>query len=415
MAHPSSYPPELRRRAVRMVAEVLGDYPNESAALRAVAEKLGIGSAETLRNWVRRDQVDSGQRPGTTTEESAQIKAMKKEIAELKRANEILKAAASFFTAGARPATPALVAFIDGHRGRFGGVEPVCRVLSEHGCSIAPSTYYAFNNRPESARSVRDAELKNLITTTYEDSFRVYGARKIWRELNRRGHTVARCTIERLMRELGITGAVRGKRVVTTVPDPSAERAPDLVDRNFVASAPNRCWVADFTHVAAFAGVVYVAFVVDTFSRRIVGWSAATTKQTRLVLDALEMALWQRDRDGHPPGQGELIHHSDAGSQYTSFRLAEHLDAVGVAASIGSVGDAYDNALMESTIGLFKTELIKPRRPWRTLSQIELATAEWIDWYNHRRLHGEIGHVPPVEYENTYHLTTTKPQVTTTS
>lgn len=215
-------------------------------------------------------------------------------------------------------------------------------MLTEHGCSIAPSTYYAFNNRPESARSVRDAELKNLITAAYEDNYRVYGARKISRELNRRGHTVARCTIERLMRELGITGAVRGKRVVTTVPDSSAERAPDLVDRDFVASAPNRCWVADFTHVAAFAGVVYVAFVVDTFSRRIVGWSAATTKQTRLVLDALEMALWQRDRDGYPPGRGELIHHSDAGSQYTSFRLAEHLDAVGIAASIGSVGDAYD-------------------------------------------------------------------------
>ncbi|WP_245194626.1 IS3 family transposase [Kitasatospora phosalacinea] len=415
MARPSSYPPELRRRAVRMVAEVLGDYPNESAALRAVAEKLGIGSAETLRNWVRRDQVDSGQRPGTTTEESAQIKAMKKEIAELKRANEILKAAGEFLRGRARPATSALVAFIDGHRGHFGGVEPICRVLTEHGCSIAPSTYYAFNNLAASARSVRDAELKDLITAAYEDNFRVYGARKIWRELNRRGHTVARCTIERLMRELGITGAVRGKRVVTTVPDPSAARAPDLVDRDFVASAPNRCWVADFTHVAAFAGVVYVAFVVDTFSRRIVGWSAATTKRTRLVLDALEMALWQRDRDGYPPGRGELIHHSDAGSQYTSFRLAEHLDAAGIAASIGSVGDAYDNALMESTIGLFKTELIKPRRPWRTLSQVELATAEWVDWYNHRRLHGEIGHVPPVEYENTYRLTTAKPQVTTTS
>ncbi|GLW59516.1 hypothetical protein Kpho01_75260 [Kitasatospora phosalacinea] len=153
--------------------------------------------------------------------------------------------------------------------------------------------------------------------------------------------------------------------------------------------------------MAAFAGVVHVAFVVDTFSRRIVGWSAATTQQTRLVLDALEKALWQRDRDGYPPKRGELIHHSEAGSQYTPFRLAEHLDAVGIAASTGSVGDAYDNALMESTIGLFKTELIKPRRPWRTLSQVELAAAEWIDWYHHRLPHGEIGHVPPVEYENT--------------
>ncbi|MEU4863423.1 IS3 family transposase [Kitasatospora aureofaciens] len=417
MARPSSYPPELRRRAVRMVAEVLGDYPNESAALRAVAEKLGIGSAETLRNWVRRDQVDSGQRPGTTTEESAQIKAMKKEIAELKRANEILKAAGEFLRGRARPATPALVAFIDEHRGRFGGVEPICRVLTEHDCNIAPSTYYAHRKRLASpaARTVRDEELKALIKKVYNANYRVYGARKIWRELGRQGRAVARCTVERLMRELGITGAVRGKKVITTIADPGAERAPDLVDRDFVAGAPNRCWAADFTHIATWAGVVYVAFVVDTFSRRIVGWSAATSKETRLVLDALDMALWQRDRDGFPHQRGELIHHSDAGSQYTSFRLAEHLNAAGIAASIGSVGDAYDNALMESTIGLFKTELIKPRRPWRTLSQVELATAEWIDWYNHRRLHGEIGHVPPAEYETDYYLTTTKPQVTTTT
>ncbi|WP_406410636.1 IS3 family transposase [Streptomyces sp. NBC_01614] len=230
--------------------------------------------------------------------------------------------------------------------------------------------------------------------------------------LNRQGVSVARCTVERLMRDMGITGAVRGKKVITTIPDVSAQRAPDLVDRDFVAPAPNRCWVADFTHVATFAGVVYVAFVVDTFSRRIVGWSAATSKETRLVLDALEMALWQRDRDQLPHQKGQLIHHSDAGSQYTSFALAEHLDRAGIAASIGSVGDAYDNSLMESTIGLFKTELIKPRRPWKTLSEVELATAEWVDWYCHRRLHGEIGHIPPVEYETNYYNETAKHQVT---
>jgi putative transposase len=283
-----------------------------------------------------------------------------------------------------------------------------------HDCSIAPSTYYAHKHRlaRPSARTVRDAEVKTLITAVFEDNYRVYGARKVWRELNRQGHQVARCTVERLMRELGIAGAVRGKKVVTTVAEPSATRAPDLIDRDFVAPAPNRYWVADFTHVAAWAGVVYVAFVVDTFSRRIVGWSAAMTKQTQLVLDAVEMGIWQRDRDGHRHQPGELVHHSDAGSQYTSFKLAEHLEKEGIAASIGSVGDAYDNALMESTIGLFKTELIKPRRPWKTLAEVELATAEWIDWYNHRRLHGEIGHVPPAEYEATYHLTTTKPQVT---
>ncbi|MER7001421.1 IS3 family transposase [Streptomyces sp. NPDC000410] len=416
MARPSSYPPELRKRAVRMVAEVRSDYPTESAAIKAVAEKLGIGSTETLRKWVRQDQVDSGTRPGTSTEESAQIKVLKKEIAELKRANEILKAAAFFLRGRARPATHTLVAFVDEHRDRFGGVEPICRTLTEHDCKIAPSTYYAHKKRLEapSARTLRDEELKPLIHEVFTTNYRVYGARKIWRELNRQGHVAARCTIERLMRELGIAGAVRGKKVITTIPDPSAARAPDRVERDFVATAPNRCWVADFTHVATWAGVVYVAFVVDTFSRRIVGWSASTSKETQLVLDALEMALWQRDREGRPHTPGDLLHHSDAGSQYTSFKLAEHLDAAGIAASIGSVGDAYDNALMESTIGLYKTELIKPQRPWKTLSQVELATAEWIDWYVHRRLHGEIGHIPPAEYEANHYRTTTKPQVTTT-
>ncbi|MGX4693719.1 IS3 family transposase [Streptomyces sp. JNUCC 63] len=416
MARPSRYPLELRRRAVRMVAEVRGDYPNETAALQAVADKLGIGSRETLRNWLKQHEVDAGTRPGTTTEESAQLKALKKENAELKRANEILKAAAKFLRGRARPATHALVAFIDEHRDRFGGVEPICRTLTAHDCKIAPSTYYAHKKRLEtpSARSLRDAELKERIQEVYTSNYRVYGARKIWRELNRQGHAVARCTVERLMREMGVQGAVRGKRVITTIPGGQAGRAPDLVDRDFVASAPNRCWVADFTHVKTWSGTVYVAFVVDTFSRRIVGWSAATVKETVFVLDALEMAVWQRDRDQHPIQPGELIHHSDAGSQYTSFKLAEHLDAAGIAASIGSVGDAYDNALMESTIGLFKTELIKPQRPWKTLSQVELATAEWVDWYNHRRLHGEIGHVPPVEYEANYYTELTKPQVITT-
>ncbi|WPW26452.1 IS3 family transposase [Streptomyces atratus] len=416
MARPSRYPLELRRRAVRMVAEVRGDHTTETAALQAVVEKLDIGSRETLRNWVKQHEIDAGQRPGTTTEESAQLKALKKENAELKRANEILKAAAFFLRGRARPATHTLVAFIDEHRDRFGGVEPICRTLTEHDCKIAPSTYYAYKKRlaSPSTRSVRDAVLKELISQVHTANYRVYGARKIWRELNRQGHTVARCTVERLMRELRIQGAVRGKRVITTLPGGQVDRAPDRLDRDFVAQAPNRCWVADFTHIKTWSGVVYAAFVVDTFSRRIVGWSAATVKEAVFVLDALEMAIWQRDRDQHPIQPGELIHHSDAGSQYTSFRLAEHLDAAGIAASIGSVGDAYDNALMESAIGLYKTELIKPQRPWKTLSQVELATAEWADWYNHRRLHGEIGHIPPAEHEANYYKELTKPQVTTT-
>jgi putative transposase len=301
------------------------------------------------------------------------------------------------------------VKFIDEHRDRFGGVEPICRVLTAHGCSIVPSTYYRAAKRPPSARAVRDIELKGLITRVHRENFGVYGVRKVWREINRLGEDVARCTVERLMRELGLSGAVRGKKVRTTVPDPSAERAPDLVKRNFVASAPNRCWVADFRYVQAYRGTVYVAFVVDTFSRRIVGWSAATSKATALVLGALEMGLWQRDRAGQD--RSGLVHHSDAGSQYTSFRLAAHLAGQNIAASIGTVGDALDNALMESTIGLYKTELIKRRGPWRTLTDVELGTAEWIDWYNNRRLHGEIGHVPPAEYEAEFYLRQPNPQL----
>jgi putative transposase len=214
------------------------------------------------------------------------------------------------------------------------------------------------------------------------------------------------------MRELGLAGVTRGGRKIrTTVADPAADRAPDLLNRTFIAPAPNRVWVADFTYVpTSRAGTVYVAFVVDTFSRRIVGWSAATSKATPLVLAALEMGLWQRDRAGQP--RNGLIHHSDAGSQYTSFRLATHLAVEDIAASIGSVGDAYDNALMESAIGLFKTELIYRHGPWRTLTDIELATAEWTDWYNNRRLHGEIGHTPPAEYESTFYQNQQNQQLT---
>ncbi|MGW4985223.1 IS3 family transposase [Streptomyces mirabilis] len=225
---------------------------------------------------------------------------------------------------------------MDEHRDRCGGVEPICRTLTAHDCKIAPSTYYAHKERLQapSARSVRDEALKERIQDVYTSNYRVYGARKIWRELNQQGHAVARCTVERLMRELGIQGAVRGKRVITTIPGGQVQRAPDLVDRDLVAFAPNRCWVADFTHVKTWSATVYVAFVVDTFSRRIVGWSAATVKEPVFVPDALEMAIWQRDRDQQSVQPGELIHHSDAGSQYTSFKLAEHLDAAGIAASI---------------------------------------------------------------------------------
>lgn len=292
--------------------------------------------------------------------------------------------------------------FIDEHRDRFGGVEPICRVLRWHGWQIAPSGYYAFKARPASARQVRDEQLLADIARVHAGNYGVYGARKIWRQLHREGTRVARCTVERLMRQAGLAGAVRGRKVRTTVADPAGGRAADRVNRDFTANRPNRTWVADFTYVAAWSGIVYVAFVVDVYSRAIVGWSAATNKRTGLVLTALDMGLWRRDRAGHQVGLG-LVHHSDAGSQYTSFRFTTHLLIAGIDASVGTVGDALDNALMESTIGVYKTELIKPRGPWRTLAEVELATAEWVDWYNAKRLHSAIGHVPPDEHESVYY------------
>jgi putative transposase len=293
------------------------------------------------------------------------------------------------------------VRFIDEHKGVF-GVEPICRVLSQHGAPIAPSTYYAAKSRPASARAVRDARLRAEVTRVWKENREVYGADKVWLELNRQGISVARCTTERLMHQLGLQGVRRGRKVRTTTPGTGGHRAGDLLRRDFTAPAPNRRWVADFTYVTAWCGIVYVAFVVDIYSRAIVGWAAATHKRAKLVLDALQMALWRRDHDGHPPGPG-LVHHSDAGSQYTSFVFTAHLIEAGIDASIGTVGDALDNALMESTIGLYKTELIKKDGPWRSLADVELATAGYVDWFNTRRLHTAIGGVPPAEYEAAYY------------
>jgi putative transposase len=297
------------------------------------------------------------------------------------------------------------VRFIAGHADRdLGGlrwgVEPICRVLSEHGCPIAPSTYYAAvaRARTPSARERRDELLKVEIIRVHDDNYRVYGARKVWLQLNREGIPVARCTVERLMSELGLVGARRGRRVRTTVADGTAARPTDLVERNFNPPAPNCTWVADFTYVPTWSGMVYVAFVIDAYSRRILGWRAATSMKTVLVLDALEQAIWTRRQAGIIEFDA-LIHHNDAGAQYTSIAFTERLAETGAAPSVGSIGDAYDNALAESMIGLFKTEMIKPGGPWRTVEQVEIATLEYIDWFNHRRLFEACGDVPPAELE----------------
>ena len=287
--------------------------------------------------------------------------------------------------------------FIDEHKGSF-GVEPICTALQ-----FAPSTYYAVKARQAnpSARSLRDAELLEVIRRIHEHSDGTYGADKVWWQLQREGIAAARCTVERLMRRDGLQGVRRGKRRRTTIADDQAQRPTDLVDRDFSADRPNRLWVSDFTYVMTWSGVVYVAFVIDAFSRRIVGWKADTNMRTELVLDTLEMALWSRDRDGIALAEG-MICHNDAGSQYTSFAFTTRLIEAGVDPSVGSVGDGYDNALAESTIGLFKAERINRRGPWRTLADVEIATLEWVDWYNTERLHSACDRRPPAEYESLY-------------
>jgi putative transposase len=289
-----------------------------------------------------------------------------------------------------------MVSFIDAHREAY-GVEPICAVLP-----IAPSTYYAHkacqaDPRRLSARAQRDAMLQVEIQRVWDDNFQVYGVRKMWRELQRQKIQAARCTVARLMRAMGLEGAVRGRKVKTTTVDETAVQPADLVNREFAASRPNELWVSDLTYVATWQGFVYVAFVIDVFARRIVGWRASRSLRTDLALDALEQALWAR------PDTDQLVHHSDRGSQYLSIRYTERLADAGIELSVGSVGDAYDNALAESVIGLYKTEVIRRRGPWRNLEAVEFATLEWVDWFNHRRLLEPIGNVPPAEYEDAYY------------
>jgi transposase InsO family protein len=289
-----------------------------------------------------------------------------------------------------------MVSFIGDHRSEY-GVEPICRVLP-----IAPSTYYEHEARRANpdlrpARAKRDAELRDLVDRVWRENFQVYGVRKVWRQLTRDGVEVARCTVERLMRAMGLRGAVRGRTFKTTMPDAAAMRPPDLVDRDFSASRPNALWVADLTYVATWRGFVYVAFVIDVFARRIVGWRASSSLRTDLALDALEQAIWSRAETNG------LVHHSDRGGQYVSIRYTERLAEAGMEPSVGSVGDSYDNAPAESVIGLFKTEVIRRRGPWRGLEDVEFATLDWVSWYNTQRLLEPIGYVPPVEYEDHYY------------
>jgi putative transposase len=289
-----------------------------------------------------------------------------------------------------------MVSFIDAHRDVY-GVEPICAQLP-----IAPSQYYEHQGRqadPERRppRLRRDEALRPQLRRVHAENFGVYGARKVWRQLGREDIVVARCTVERLMRSLGLQGVVRGRKCRTTIAEEGAERPLDRVNRQFEANRPNQLWVADFTYVATWTGFVYVAFVIDVFARRIIGWRVARSMHAELVLDALEQAIWSRS------GIEGVVHHSDRGSQYLSIRYSERLAEAGAQPSVGSVGDSYDNALAETIIGLYKTEVIHRRGPWRNLEAVEYATLEWVDWFNHRRILEPIGNIPPAELEATYH------------
>ena len=291
-----------------------------------------------------------------------------------------------------------MIAFIDEHRATL-GVEPICRLLQ-----IAPSTYYAHVARRGdpakcSPRMRRDAELSAAIKQVFEANFEVYGVRKIWRQLRREGVKVARCTVERLMRSLGIQGAVRGKAVKTTVGDRATPCPADRVNRQFQVPRPNVLWVSDFTYVSTWQGFAYTAFVIDAFARRIVGWRVSRTATAGFVLDALDQAL----HDRRPARRDRLIHHSDRGVQYVSIKYTERLAEAGLEPSVGSIGDSYDNALAETVIGLYKTEVIHRRGPWRSLEKVELATLEWVDWFNNRRLLEPIGNLPPAEAEQSFY------------
>ncbi|WP_094298971.1 IS3 family transposase [Noviherbaspirillum autotrophicum] len=392
------YSPEIMERAVRLVFESREQYESQWAAIESIAGKIGC-TAETLRRWVRQQERDTGQRSGATTTEQERVKALEREVKELRRANEILRLASALFRpGGARPPIEIIKAFIDEHRETF-GVEPLCEVMQ-----IAPSAYWRHaarcrNPMLRSARTKRDEALIPHIERVWHANMRVYGADKVWKQLRREGSDVARCTVERLMRKCGLRGVIRGKAVRTTQADKAAPCPLDRVNRQFKATRPNQLWVSDFTYVSTWQGFVYVAFVIDVFARRIVGWRVSSSMQTDFVLDALEQALYARQ----PEREGGLIHHSDRGSQYVSIRYSERLAEAGIEPSVGSKGDSYDNALAETINGLYKAELIHRRAPWKTREAVELATLEWVSWFNHHRLLEPIGYIPPAEAEANYY------------
>ncbi|WP_459987153.1 IS3 family transposase [Komagataeibacter kakiaceti] len=382
------FPPEFCDRAARMVLEEEKNHPSRWSAVMMIAPKLDI-HPDTLSKWTRLHERANAPAVSDLPDRE-KIRQLERENRELRQANEILRKASAYFCpSGTRPHLQAMTRFIEEHRQTY-GVGSICRVLS-----IAPSAYYAYRARQENpcVRSQKDKELCHEICRVWNDNFCVYGARKVWHQLKREGLDVARCTVERLMRRMGLKGVMCGKGVRTTRPDPARPCPQDLVRRQFHAPAPNRLWVSDFTYVSTWQGFVYVAFIIDVFARVIVGWRASSTAHTDFVLDALEQALCQRRPEG------KVTHHSDRGCQYVSIRYTQRLAEAGLVASVGSVGDSYDNALAETINGLYKTELIYRKGPWKNREAVELATLKWVDWFNNRRLLSSIGNIPPAEAE----------------
>ncbi|WP_374207584.1 IS3 family transposase, partial [Escherichia coli] len=382
------------QRAVRMVLESQSEYDSQWATICSIAPKIGC-TPETLRVWVRQHERDTGGGDGgLTTAERQRLKELERENRELRRSNDILRQASAYFCeGGVRPPLEKVMPLLDKLRKLY-GVGPVCSELH-----IAPSTYYHCQQQrhhpdKRSARAQRDDWLKKEIQRVYDENHKVYGVRKVWRQLLREGIRVARCTVARLMAVMGLAGVLRGKKVRTTI-SRKAVAAGDRVNRQFVVERPDQLWVADFTYVSTWRGFVYVAFIIDVFAGYIVGWRVSSSMETTFVLDALEQALWARRPSG-------TVHHSDKGSQYVSLAYTQRLKEAGLLASTGSTGDSYDNAMAESINGLYKAEVIH-RKSWKNRAEVELATLTWVDWYNNRRLLERLGHTPPAEAEKAYY------------
>ncbi|EIS1346886.1 TPA: IS3 family transposase [Escherichia coli] len=394
MTKNTRFSPEVRQRAIRMVLESQDEYDSQWAAICSIAPKIGC-TPETLRVWVRQHERDTGGGDGgLTSAERQRLKELERENRELRRSNDILRQASAYFgEGGVRPPLEKMMPLLDKLREQY-GVGPLCSELH-----IAPSTYYHCQQQrhhpdKRSARAQRDDWLKKEIQRVYDENHKVYGVRKVWRQLLREGIRVARCTVARLMAVMGLAGVLRGKKVRTTI-SRKAVAAGDRVNRQFVAERPDQLWVADFTYVSTWQGFVYVAFIIDVFAGYIVGWRVSSSMETTFVLDALEQALWARRPSG-------TVHHSDKGSQYVSLAYTQRLKEAGLLASTGSTGDSYDNAMAESINGLYKAEVIH-RKSWKNRAEVELATLTWVDWYNNRRLLERLGHTPPAEAEKAYY------------